>query len=261
LTGINLSNGRQLANLGSVLLSAIAIVVALALATRTHIKRAAVGRREMQLFLLGFALISLCEIFSVGGFPLNDEARRIFSAIHVAAVTATSWVLLMNAVVGFQLVEDGTVRSVGGIMISSAVLFVGTGYIALDTGFSWTNYFKSSLDGDNLSYWLYTLFLLLPLVCIVLFYLLELFLVLRVLAEIRPLSKSAAFLDFTTSNMYSMAHFVRAPICYWTDFPIHRICSHMYRHEWKDKWRILRSSVYAGISHHGMGVLVLDNRR
>jgi hypothetical protein len=189
LTGINLSNGRQLANLGSILLSFIAILIALALAMRTHIKKAAVGRREMQMFLLGYALISLCEIFSVGGFPLNDAAKRGFSAVHVAAVAATSWVLFMNAVVGFQLVEDGTIASVGGITISSAILFIGSGYVALDTGFSWTNYFKSSLDGDNKSYWLYTLYILLPLICVALFYLLELFLVLRVLAEIRPLSK------------------------------------------------------------------------
>jgi len=187
LLGINLSNGRQLANLGSILLSFIAILVALALILRTHIKRAAVGRREMQLFLLGYAIVSLCEIFSVGGFPLNESARRGFSAVHIAAVVGTAWTLLMNAVVGFQIVEDGTIASLGGIVISSLILTVGTGYIAFDTGFSFTNYFKGSLDGDNQNYWLYTLYLLVPLICIVLFYVLELFLVLRVLAEIRPL--------------------------------------------------------------------------
>jgi hypothetical protein len=189
LLGISLSNGRHLANLGSILLSFSSILIALSLLLRTHIKKAAVGRREMQLFLLGYALISLCEIFSVGGFPINTKVVRAFSAVHVAAVTATTWVLFLNALVGFQLVEDGTAGSVGAIMGSSAILFLGTGYIALDTGFSFTNYFKSTLDAPNKSYWLYTLFLLVPLVCLVLFYLLELFLVLRVLREKRPMRK------------------------------------------------------------------------
>jgi hypothetical protein len=62
---------------GSILLSFIAILVALVLLLRTTLKKAAVGRREMMLFLAGFILISLCEIFSVGGFPLNGAARRV----------------------------------------------------------------------------------------------------------------------------------------------------------------------------------------
>lgn len=33
--------------------------------------------REMQAFLLGYLLISICEIFSVGGFPLNDKVRLV----------------------------------------------------------------------------------------------------------------------------------------------------------------------------------------
>ena len=35
------------------------------------------ARREMQLFLLGFIVIEICEIFTVGGFPLNDAARKV----------------------------------------------------------------------------------------------------------------------------------------------------------------------------------------
>lgn len=33
--------------------------------------------REMQLFLLGFIIIEICEIFTVGGFPLNDAVRKV----------------------------------------------------------------------------------------------------------------------------------------------------------------------------------------
>lgn len=33
--------------------------------------------REIQLFLLGFIVIEICEIFSVGGFPLDSAVRKV----------------------------------------------------------------------------------------------------------------------------------------------------------------------------------------
>lgn len=148
--------------------------------------------REMQLFLLGYIIISISEIFSVGGFPLNRKVKLIFTAINIAAVVSTAWILLMNGAVGFQLLDDGTFISIGLVLISAAMLFVGTGYIALDTSFDWTGYFSSDLNmgnGDR-SYPLYTLYLLAPLVFIVIFFLLETVLVLRVLKEKRPMCMS-----------------------------------------------------------------------
>ena len=96
----------------------------------------------------------------------------------------------MNAVIGYQFLEDGTAISVGLVTVSSAMLFIGTGYIALDTGFSISHFWDSSLNAPNTSYSLYTLFLLAPLIFLVLFFALEAFLVLRVLGETRPLRKS-----------------------------------------------------------------------
>jgi len=75
----------------------------------------------------------------------------------------------------------------GLVFGSSIVLFIGTGYIALDTGFSWTGYWDSTLEAPNRSYSLYTLYLLLPLVFIVIFFVLEGVLVVGVLGERRPL--------------------------------------------------------------------------
>lgn len=31
----------------------------------------------MQLFLIGYIIIEICEIFTVGGFPLNGGVRRV----------------------------------------------------------------------------------------------------------------------------------------------------------------------------------------
>lgn len=142
----------------------------------------------MQIFLLGYIVISICEIFTVGWFPLGGAIRRGFTAVHIATIIATLWILMMNGAVGYQLIDDGTPLSLGLIFGSAALLFVGTGYIALDTGFSFTHYWKDTLDKPNQAYALYTLYQLVPLVFLVVFFLLETILVLRVLGETRPMS-------------------------------------------------------------------------
>ena len=141
----------------------------------------------MQFFLIGFAIISICEIFTIGGFPLSGAVRRAFTAVHIASIVATTWILMMNGAVGYQLIDDGTFISIGLIFGSAAVLFVGTGYVALDTGFSWTNYWESSLDQPNQAYALFTLYQIVPLAFLVIFFVLEAVLVLRVLGETRPM--------------------------------------------------------------------------
>lgn len=96
---------------------------------------------------------------------------------------------MLNGIVGYQLLDDGTPVSIGLILISAVALFVGTGYIALDTGFSWTGYWDDTLNGNNRAYALYTLYQLAPLVFLTVFFLLEAFLVLRILGERKPMSK------------------------------------------------------------------------
>jgi hypothetical protein len=112
---------------------------------------------------------------------------QAFVAVHIAAIVATSWVLMLNGLVGYQLLDDGTPISLGLLLISSVIIFVGTGYIALDTGFNWTGYWEDTRGGENQAYALYTLYQLVPLVFLVIFFCLEAFLVLRVLGERKPM--------------------------------------------------------------------------
>ncbi|KLU81669.1 hypothetical protein MAPG_00754 [Magnaporthiopsis poae ATCC 64411] len=186
LTGIPLSNGK-LGNLGVILLCAISIVVAGYLLLRSERKKAAVGRREMQVFLLGYIVIQLCEIFTVGEFPLPASVRVAFTGIHIGFIIATTWILMLNAVVGYQIIDDGTPLSLGLLLLSAVVLLVGTGYITLDTGFGWTGYWNSSYDLPNKHIALYVLYQLAPLIFIVAFFVLEAILVLRVLQETKPM--------------------------------------------------------------------------
>ncbi|KAF5247957.1 hypothetical protein FANTH_6238 [Fusarium anthophilum] len=207
LKGISLSGGRHLGNLGSILLAGAAIVTAAFLLLRSEKKRAAVGRREMQMFLVGYIIISICEIFSVGEFPLNSTVRIAFSAIHIGMIIATCWILMLNAVVGYQIIDDGTPLSMALIAISALLLLIGTGYIALDTGFSWTGYWDDSYDAPrNRNIALYVLYQLVPLILLVAFLVLEAILVIRILGETRPMIYlAAAALLFAIGQVFNYA--------------------------------------------------------
>jgi len=94
---------------------------------------------------------------------------------------------MLNAIVGYQILDDGTPLSLGLMVGSALILLIGTGYIALDTGYHWTNYWDSSYNLPNRHIALYVLYQLAPLVFLVAFFVLETVLVLRVLGETRPM--------------------------------------------------------------------------
>ena len=120
---------------------------------------------------------------------LTNKDTKGFTAVHLGAIVATLWVLLLNGVVGYQLLDDGTPLSLGVILVSAIALFVGTGYIALDTAFSYTGHFDSSRQSPNRNIGLYVLYQLVPLIFLALFFVLETFLVLRILGERKPMRK------------------------------------------------------------------------
>lgn len=215
LTGIALKGGRHLGNLGSILFCGIAIVVAIFLLWRSEHKQAAVGRREMQLFLMGYIIISICEIFTVGEFPLSEKVRVAFTGIHLGAIVATLWILMLNAAVGYQIIDDGTPVSLGLIVASALALFIGTGYIALDTGYSWTGHFDSSYDAPNRNIGLYVLYQLAPLIFLFAFFVMETILVIRILGETKPMIfLGSAALLFAIGQIFN--YIISIHICHGT---------------------------------------------
>lgn len=95
--------------------------------------------------------------------------------------------LLLNGVVGYQFLDDGTPLSLGLLAFSALIFFVGTGYIALDTGFKWTGQFDPASTRNIGLYVLYQLF---PLICLAGFFVLEAILVVIVLGEKKPMCGS-----------------------------------------------------------------------
>lgn len=168
------------------------------------------------MFLIGFLIVEICEIFTVGGFPLKENVRLGFTAVHLGAIVATLWVLFLNGLVGYQLLDDGTPLSLGLILVSAIMIFIGTGYIALDTAFSWSGHFRPSLDAPNQNYGLYVLYQLMPLVFMFFFFCLETVLVLRVLGERKPmLYLVAAALLFAIGQIFQ--YIVSTHICSGTN--------------------------------------------
>ena len=119
---------------------------------------------------------------------------------------------MLNAAVGYQLIDDGTPISLGLILGSALMLFIGSGYIALDTGYSWSGHFDPSLTGHNRNVGLYVLYQLAPLVFLFVFFVLETLLVIRVLGESRPmLYLGAAALLFAIGQIFD--YVVSVHIC------------------------------------------------
>lgn len=220
-----------------------------------------ISNREMQFFLLGYIVIEICEIFTIGWFPLDGAVRRGFSAVHIAAIVATLWILMMNGAVGYQLVDDGTPLSIGLIFGSAAILFIGTGYIALDTGFSWTGYWDDTLTAPNRSYSLYTLYQLVPLVFLFVFFVLETVLVLKVLGEVKPMCKSLWHLTFLPHALTSpsLPYWRDTVLCSRPDFPICHQRAHLQWHEWQNQRRPFRDIFYPHSRGADLDILVEHN--
>jgi hypothetical protein len=179
---------------GTILVDIVAIFSSSFLIRRANKRRAAVGRREMQIFLGTYLLVSFCDIFTTGRFlhVSNDLSKRALlglTSIQLGFTTAMFWILLLLGLVEYQLLDDGTPLSLSLVVGSAAILFTGTTYIALDTAFSFTGHFQPNEHCVNVG--LYILYLGFPLVCMVAFAILIAYLILEVLGVGIPLGASA----------------------------------------------------------------------
>lgn len=168
---------------------------------------------------------------------------------------------MLNGAVGYQLLDDGTAVSVGLLFLSSALIFIGTGYIALDTGYSWTNEWVSTLNTPNQAYALYTLYQLVPLVFLVIFFLLEAFLVLRVLGERKPMrAYSPTFRPVHALTRSSISPRCRPLLRNRTNISIRNQRPHLHRNKWQNQRRPVRKSLHTAGRGNGMGILVINHR-
>jgi hypothetical protein len=167
-----------------------------------------------------------------------------FSALHVGAITATAWILLINAIVGYQLMDDGTPLSVALTLVSALTVFVAVTYVGVDTGFGYSGTFP---EDDLRNYALYTLYLLFPLLLIVAFFILESVLVLGVLQETRPLGKFRSTWGREGAGLISGSAAVnlRAVFHCQPDLHFRHQRPYLRRYQRKNRWCSVRERVFA----------------
>lgn len=159
--------------------------------------------------------------------------------------------------------------SIGLFLASAAVLFIGTGYITLDTAYSWTGHFDSSLSGNNRNIALYVLYQLFPLVCLFVFFVLEAILVIRILGELRPMRTSPFFpfenfyilMTFLLILLCSLSYGRWSPFCHRPNFSICYQYPSLSSVRRKDKWSSFRNPIYSSICCYDLDILEQYYRR
>ncbi|KAJ2530830.1 hypothetical protein IWW43_004108 [Coemansia sp. RSA 1935] len=148
-------------NLPDFVVSIIAFFFVGYLAFRAHRKIDAVGRREMTL-LLSFFCIML--VFNIAGADFIHSSGQIN-----------------------RVMADGSLKSMLTIIGTTLIIFISMGYIAADTAFGISNGLKPKPSNPLYSPGVFTIYLVVPLVAIVLFMILQTTIVVRFLSARLPL--------------------------------------------------------------------------
>ena len=180
----------SISNVANIAACGASVLVVLLLIFLTHRRKAAVGRLELEILLVLYLVTLPLQILTTGAF-LEEGTKTLvaLTAIHVGAVVAFFWVLLGNAIVATQVVEDGTPSSLipMGIM---AVICLGIGlYVGLDIGLGFTNVIGGlSTPPESIrSIALFVLTSIWPAVTAIAYLAIMSYMVLRVLNETRPM--------------------------------------------------------------------------
>nr|ODN96130.1 hypothetical protein L204_03821 [Cryptococcus depauperatus CBS 7855] len=172
-----------------IVLSAISLFTAFFLAFRATRRWAAVGRTELRLLLVAYGIHSGLQLVTMTSLlEQGSKGLAVVSAIHVAVIVLTFWLLLGNALIATQVVEDGTAAALVPLIVIGILFFVSTLYISLDTAFHWTNALNMSAgDVKHLKATaLFVLTLIVPAAFAVLYLLFMLYIVISVLNEVKP---------------------------------------------------------------------------
>ncbi|CCJ31237.1 unnamed protein product [Pneumocystis jirovecii] len=134
-----------------------------------------------------YAAVVFAKYLLLGGFITDAKVFGYFTAAHISFIVTFFWVLLLNAIVGYQLFEDGTIFSISLLVVPSILLFVGSGYIILDSMFFWSDTFIDNYYALR-NYGAYILYFLWPLVSIV------------------GIGRMEAFMSVITIGFFSLIH-------------------------------------------------------
>ncbi|KAM0787165.1 hypothetical protein ACM66B_006415 [Microbotryomycetes sp. NB124-2] len=178
----------SLGNIANLILCGLSVLIGIGLALGAIRRAAAVGRLEMAVLFVMYALVQGAQLADNSGLLKQGSLEITWvTAVHVGLLVAFFWVLVWVAFLSLQIVEDGTLASFIPMFLFGIVLAVGTGYIAVDIGLTVTDFFQSDPAGDLHSIWLFVFVIIWPAAAAALYFLVQVGVVLRVLKEKKPL--------------------------------------------------------------------------
>ncbi|ORZ03450.1 chitin synthase III catalytic subunit [Syncephalastrum racemosum] len=116
------------------IINIVALVMTSIMIYHVKTKYTAIGRKEITMFFEMYLMTLVLEMLLESSIiPTASILYPYFTAAHLGLISATLWCLLLNGFVGFQFAEDGTPISLWSIRISSFVVFLTMGFIAMAT--------------------------------------------------------------------------------------------------------------------------------
>ncbi|KAL1409857.1 hypothetical protein Q8F55_003856 [Vanrija albida] len=184
-----INQGGSAGDAGFVAVSGLAFLLGIMLIFHAGRRKAAVARDEHRIFLGGFALLSALQAITMSSMlEQGSTTLVVFSSLHTAWIAAFSYVFIANALVSAQILEDGSLLSLAPLGIIVSLLFSGTLYISLSTGFHWNSVFfvTTSSPGELKNVPLFVLTVLWPTIAVFIYAALMIFVLIVKLHELGP---------------------------------------------------------------------------
>jgi len=139
--------------------------------------------------LFGLYLFSLpLQLLTTGSVLQQDSIPLVvLTAVHAGVIVAVFWMLLGNAIVATQVVEDGTPAAVVPLSILSVLFFAGATYIALDTAFGLTTVFQSHPPQELRGVAMFILTSIWPAATVLVYFAIMSYVIVHTLKEVKPL--------------------------------------------------------------------------
>ena len=187
-------------------LTALFMTVIMVLHVRS--KFTAVGRKEITTFFYIYMFLTIISLVLDAGVvaPGHTSVYPYFVAIQNGLTNALCTCLLINGFVGFQIYEDGTTLSVWLLRLSSLGMFVVSFAISLMTFKGWTGLGPTNTVG------LFVVLYIINGVCILVYLVMQVFLVVNTLQDRWPLGNIAFSVFFFVSGQVILYVF-SARIC------------------------------------------------
>lgn len=180
----------SISNVANIAACGVSILLVAVLVFLCHRRKAAVGRWELRTLLIVYLITLPIQIVTNASLlPQGSTALVVLTAIHAGLVVALFWVLLANAIVATQWIEDGSMASIAPLSIIALILFGGTLYISLDVALGITETLGGLSNPPERirSIPLFVLTSIWPPVAIIIYLALMTYIVLHVLNETRPM--------------------------------------------------------------------------